>query len=91
MRKLKATYKLEPGDGTGHSIADMRVRNARGICSFQGCGKKIKENAESRGMYGELCDEHDAEIETSIKRLIRQSDEHIIRVLESAATLGNVR
>lgn len=46
--KLQATWRMEPGDGTGCSIADMQVRNARGECGSQGCVNPLDHHLQSR-------------------------------------------
>lgn len=59
---------MEPGDGTGCSLQDAKVRNEKGLCAIQGCGKVCD------GGYGflnvKLCNPHSDEI----KKLITDWD-----------------
>jgi hypothetical protein len=40
---LQPNWETQPGDGTGSSIADGKVRNQKGICAIQGCGKPMNK------------------------------------------------
>ena len=56
MKKiLKSSWSIEPGDGTGCSIADAIVRNNNGICSTFNCGKAILPDAKTYCDVGKLC------------------------------------
>jgi hypothetical protein len=66
MKKLKTTWKIEPGDGTGCSIQDNMVRNENGLCSIPECGKPLPENAVSYGFLCKVCEAHQEEIEEVI-------------------------
>lgn len=46
-------FTIQPGDGTGCSLADIKVRNANGICSC--CDNKLDENSKNYGFMGDLC------------------------------------
>jgi hypothetical protein len=80
MDKLpKQSWKLEPGDGTGNSIADAMVRNDQGICGHLGCGKPLPEGAIGSMAYGKLCEEHQKEIDQCRLKLIDDFNEQIDR------------
>lgn len=61
MEKLKTIWSMQPGDGTGCSIADATVRNQNGVCSILGCGKALTSDAVSYGILQKLCSDHEAE------------------------------
>jgi len=63
MKKLQAIWRMEPGDGTGCSIADAEVRNASGVCALLNCGKPIAPDAVSHGLFCKLCLDCEAQIE----------------------------
>ena len=54
---MRPKFTLEPGDGTGCSIADARVRNNNGLCGMQSCGGKLGKDENMLGMFFiRLCD-----------------------------------
>ena len=76
MDKLpKQVWKLEPGDGTGNSIADAMARNDQGICGYLGCGKSLPEGAVGRASFGKLCEEHQKEVDQLRLKLIDDFNE----------------
>ena len=51
-------FNIEPGDGTGNSIADAQVRNSKGICIVQDCNKLMIQEDDYYYFCGFLCEEH---------------------------------
>lgn len=52
-KKMMPVWRIEPGDGTGDSLADVRVRNASGLCAVRSCGKPLVVGCE--WWFGCLC------------------------------------
>lgn len=52
---LQPNIKLEPCDGTGTSLKDAKIRNSRGLCAIQGCGKPV--NRKNVWAIGYCCDD----------------------------------
>jgi hypothetical protein len=57
MKKLKSKWKIEPGDGSGMSIADALVRNSNGLCAIMNCGKPMNCKNEYTIFGGILCND----------------------------------
>jgi len=51
MKKIKTKWQMEPGDGTGSSIADARIRNEKGICALKDCNKKINKRSHTLKIF----------------------------------------
>jgi len=67
---MKAVWKMEPGDGTGCSIADAMVRNERGLCSIQGCNNPITSDAISYGLFCKMCPDCENELTRTFTELL---------------------
>ncbi len=70
-RKLQPTFRLEPGDGTGNSLADARARNHQGQCGFPGCGKPV---GDATFLGFRICAEHDEEVDADLRHLLHRCD-----------------
>jgi hypothetical protein len=55
------TFRLEPGDGSGCSLEDARVRNTKGICAIFGCGNPL--SIKNYWVVGYVCDDCDEKYE----------------------------
>jgi len=38
------SFDIEPGDGTGSSLKDARIRNDKNLCAMTNCGNSLEEN-----------------------------------------------
>lgn len=65
---LVPVFRIEPGDGTGNSLADAKARNAKGLCAVINCGKPL--SAECTWRFGQLCSACDAQWKQSLNTLI---------------------
>ena len=64
---------MEPGDGTGHSIADAQSRNAQGLCAMFNCGKPMNRENEWTVFGGVLCDECPMVWANAMERMVQES------------------
>jgi hypothetical protein len=44
---MTPSFNIEPGDGTGSSLKDARIRNNNGICAITNCGKPCLDSCIS--------------------------------------------
>jgi len=65
--KLNAVWKMEPGDGTGKSIADAMIRNEKGLCAI--CDNTILPESICYGIFCKLCPICEKEILEALDKL----------------------
>ena len=70
------SFKLEPGDGTGCSIADGMKRNEQGMCGSYQCSN-FKSNFYFMGVA--LCDSCSKPFKEYKLEALRKMDEEIIK------------
>jgi len=62
---MQPIMRLEPCDGTGSSLKDAKIRNSRGVCAIQDCGKPM--NRSRVWAIGYCCDGCNSIMETAIR------------------------
>jgi len=53
---LHPNWETQPGDGTGCSIVDGKVRNQQGLCAIQKCGNPMNDSNPLTVFGCFLCD-----------------------------------
>ncbi len=83
---LKPKWTIEPGDGTGCSLQDAKVRNDRGICAYLDCGQPLSPSGTSWGLMQKLCVQHEESLDTWIKKeialMLKEHDEAWIKKMK---------
>ena len=71
MKPFKTNWDLQLGDGTGSSIKDGQIRNAKSICGIKDCNQPLNpNNNDNEHFFGiKLCDEDSNKVHQEIRKI----------------------
>jgi len=81
---LKPTFTIEPGDGTGSSVADCIARNEKGLCGYQKCGNPIRKDSPKITLAQQVCDDCYESHEKLLRNMQEDLNKEYARMVQEA-------